>query len=67
MIKDTHIKIADDLVGHGGHLECMECGYTESLGAVASHLAHGWPKHCNYTMRWITKRQEQLSKEEADE
>lgn len=58
MIKDIHIKIADELVGFGGHLECMECGYTEGLGAVGSHLANGWPKHCGYTMRWITASQE---------
>lgn len=52
-----HTKIADNLVGFGGHLECMECGHIQGLGAVAGHLAYGWPKHCGYTMRWITKKQ----------
>lgn len=58
MIDTIHIKLADELVAHGGHLECMECGYSESLGPVGAHLANGWPKHCDYTMMWITARQE---------
>lgn len=58
MIQNIHINIANDLVSLGGHLECTVCGYSESLGAVGSHLANGWPKHCGYTMTWITKRQE---------
>lgn len=58
MIEDIHISIANNLVGLGGHLQCMSCGYKESLGAVGSHLANGWPKHCSYTMRWITRREE---------
>lgn len=52
---------AKSLVGIGGHLECMECGHLQPLNeaAMAERLTNGWPKHCGYTMRWITARQEQ--------
>lgn len=53
-----HENIATDLQQHGGHLECSECGFTEPLGDIASKLALGWPKHCGYTMSWITARME---------
>jgi len=56
-VQNVHIKIADELVGLGGHLECTVCSYTECLGAVGAKLAHGWPKHCGYTLRWTTARE----------
>lgn len=61
--------IAESLTGFGGHLECMECGHTQPLGDVGNKLAHGWPMHCGYTMRWITASQEQgtdLPKEDPE-
>lgn len=57
LVKTVHVKIADELVGLGGHLECTVCGYKQELGAIGGHLATGWPKHCSYTMTWKTAQQ----------
>lgn len=54
---NMHVKIAKDLKHFGGKLQCMECGYEQPLGHIASKLKSGWPKHCGYTMRWWTERQ----------
>jgi hypothetical protein len=53
-----HEAIAKDLTEFGGHLECTVCGHTQTLGNVSTKLSNGWPKHCGYTMTWITARQE---------
>jgi hypothetical protein len=53
-----HQKKGTELQEHGGHLECNACGLVQSLGDVSTYLKSGWPKHCGYTMTWITKRQE---------
>jgi len=54
-------KIGSDLQHFGGLLRCVEpnggCGRELPLGSVGDKLAHGWPKCCGYTMRWITERQ----------
>ena len=43
----------------GGILRCMECGHETELTSkdVSHYLSKGWPKHCEYTMRWITKNE----------
>ncbi len=43
--------------GFGGLLRCTTCGTERPLGSVAGKLENGWPKHCGYTMRWITDRE----------
>lgn len=53
-----HQKIGADLQEFGGRLECKTCGHQQDLGDVPQKLAGGWPKHCGYTMTWITARQE---------
>lgn len=53
----VHQNIAKELEGSGGHLECTVCGQTQALGSIAASLGRGWPKHCGYTMSWITARQ----------
>lgn len=53
-----HGKIAEDLKGFSGHLECTVCHRSQPLGNVGGKLRAGWPKCCNLTMRWITARQE---------
>lgn len=47
-----------NLESFGGHLECTVCGHKKPLGRTSVYLAQGWPKHCGYTMTWITARQE---------
>lgn len=47
-------KIGDNLKSFGGHLQCRECGIKQPLGDIGHKMAHGWPKCCGYTMRWIT-------------
>ena len=53
-----HEKIAAD-IPQGGILECKQCGASEPIndGDVARYLARGWPKHCAYTMRWVTENE----------
>lgn len=50
--------IGNDLRGFGGFLRCEQCGHVWT-GALDTgrFIAHGWPKHCGYTMRWWTQRQ----------
>ena len=53
-------KIADLIAAdlpQGGTLTCTVCGTVRKLkkGDTATFFAHGWPKCCNYTMRWDTK------------
>jgi len=50
--------VAEDLQGFGGHLECGVCGLTQSLESIGYFLMAGWPKHCGYTMTWVTAKQE---------
>lgn len=56
-VSPVHASLGAELQSFGGHLECMTCGHKQALGNVAGKLEHGWPKHCGYTMRWITARQ----------
>lgn len=45
-----HEKIAADIPAiKRGQVWCKECGHTEKVNG-AHALAHGWPKHCGYTM-----------------
>lgn len=43
----------------GGILRCTECGVEHLLNATAigMYLSSGWPKHCGYTMRWVTQKE----------
>lgn len=43
----------------GGVLRCGTCGYVYELqhGDTSHYTAKGWPKHCDRTMTWWTKRQ----------
>ena len=50
-------KIASDVAGFGGHLECTKCGRVQDLGEITDHLKTGWPKCCSLTMTWLTQRQ----------
>lgn len=52
-----NLAIAADLEPFGGILRCTTCGTKRPLGDVAVKLAHGWPKCCGYTMRWVTQRE----------
>lgn len=49
--------IAAELQVFGGLLRCTKCGLELPLGEVGPRLRHGWPRHCGYTMRWVTQRQ----------
>lgn len=52
--------IVDELTEFEGHLECNSCHHTEDLTPedIGKYMKTGWPKHCGYTMTWITKNQE---------
>lgn len=54
-----HGKIAADLAHLGGVLRCNDCGEEWALTQedIGRHLAHGWPKHCGRTMRWVTQKE----------
>lgn len=54
---DLASALGDSVTGFGGFLRCETCGHKRVLGDVGDKLAHGWPKHCGYTMRWWTQRQ----------
>ena len=43
----------------GGILRCSVCGYERTLTpmAISLYLSEGWPKHCGYTMRWVTQKE----------
>jgi len=47
----------------GGHLECQECGSIKQLSEdrISEYMSIGWPKCCDYTMRWITKTVSQIA------
>lgn len=51
----TTKKVGADLQELGGYLKCTSCDHEQSLGDVPTKLAAGWPKHCGYTMTWITE------------
>lgn len=52
---NTSKKITNGLVKmHGGVLRCS-CGREEP--PKDEYFSIGWPKHCGYTMRWITARE----------
>lgn len=61
----AHEAIAGDLKSFGGLLRCTVCGVENTLPSddsrwarkVGSLLRTGWPKHCGYTMRWVTDSQ----------
>jgi hypothetical protein len=55
--------VGSELREFGGVLRCLHCGHEEPLGDVAHHLAHGWPRCCGYTMRWLTQRELDAEKE----
>lgn len=44
----VHGKLAD-AIGNPSRVWCRTCGASEPVDA-ADALAHGWPKHCGYTM-----------------
>ena len=49
---------AGALDGFGGYLRCRDCGHGADLGNPGARvLGLGWPKHCGYTMEWITQGQ----------
>ena len=54
-----HGNMAADLISNGGVLRCHECDHEQALteAQIAQYLAHGWPKHCGYGMRWVTQRE----------
>lgn len=52
--------IANDLEDLGGHLECTVCHLEQPIGNIGVNLSTGWPKHCGYTMTWVTASQEAL-------
>jgi hypothetical protein len=55
-----HEHIALDITEDGcGLMRCEVCGHKFQPGTstIAEYLAHGWPRHCDKTMRWWTKRQ----------
>jgi hypothetical protein len=54
---NLHKELADELEGFGGVLRCTVCGHEKSLNDIAGWLKGGWPRHCNYTMRWYTQRE----------
>jgi hypothetical protein len=59
---EIHGSIADDVIaatGGVGLLRCTTCGTEQGLSSarIASYFRSGWPKHCTYTMRWVTERQ----------
>lgn len=44
-----------ELRSFGGHLKCTVCGRQAPLNDPAERVVSGgWPKCCDYTMRWIT-------------
>ena len=51
--------IGSDLDALGGVLRCEVCGYEIPLqqGDAARYTRHGWPKHCDKGMRWLTQKQ----------
>lgn len=51
--------IARDIAPLGGILRCTTCGQEEPLSEaqIGRYLASGWPKHCGYTMRWVTAKE----------
>lgn len=52
-----HTAIAKDLSKLGGLLRCNTCEFEQPLGNVGEKLSMGWPKHCGYTMTWVTARE----------
>lgn len=50
--------VPDTLAAMGGVLRCHECDHEERLAAklIAYYLRNGWPRHCGYTMEWVTQR-----------
>lgn len=61
-MNDLQDKIIADasLESFGGHLQCTGCDEVKELSPVdiSTYMKTGWPKHCGYTMTWITKNQE---------
>lgn len=43
------------------HLRCEQCATKKELNddAAARYFLSGWPTHCGYTMRLITKAEEE--------
>lgn len=56
-ISSIHETIAGELMGFGGLLRCSVCGEKEHFGRIATNLRSGWPKHCGFTMSWVTEKQ----------
>ena len=57
---NLHEKIALDITEDGcGLMRCEACGHNfqPDTSDIADYLAHGWPRHCDKTMRWWTKSQ----------
>jgi hypothetical protein len=57
---NLNANIGSDLFSQfGGILRCTECGEEHTLSSLLAgkYLANGWPKHCGYTMRWVTDRE----------
>jgi hypothetical protein len=56
---EIHASLGQTLQQFGGELRCTGagCGHRLPLGDIGAKLRDGWPKHCGYTMRWVTARQ----------
>lgn len=48
--------MAVELNQFGGVLRCQKCQTEQGIGDIARRLREGWPKHCGYTMTWVTQR-----------
>lgn len=57
--QNLHTNIGADLDAMGGVHRCKVCGYELPMqpGDAAYYLRHGWPRHCEQGMRWVTARE----------
>ena len=58
-IQNMYTDIGSSLDASGGVHRCKVCGYEipHMPGDGARYTAHGYPKHCGKTTRWVTQRQ----------